>query len=76
MLKGEAENMVRRAIEDLQGEMASQQGDAAQAAPVFTDAQVQVLASVCMRICGRMIEEALASWRPGVPGSKPSFFTD
>ena len=62
MLKSEAEGMIRRSLEEHGGQ--------------FTDEQIKALAEVIMKICGRMIEEALASWRPGVPGSKPSFFTD
>jgi hypothetical protein len=54
--------MVKRAMEDTEAQ--------------FTDEQVQALTQMIMKICGRIIEEALASWRPGVPGSRPSFFTD
>ena len=62
MLKSEAEGMIRRALEENQAQL--------------TDEQIQALAQVIMKICGRMIEEALSSWRPGVPGSRPSFFTE
>ena len=62
MLRSEAEQMVRRAMEDCEAK--------------FTEEQVAALTQMIMKICGRTIEEALASWRPGVPGSRPSFFTD
>jgi hypothetical protein len=62
MLKSEAELMVRRSLEDNEAKL--------------TDEQIKALAEVIMKIAGRMIEEALASWRPGVPGSRPTFFTD
>ncbi len=62
MLKSEAELMVRRSLEENEAKL--------------TDEQIKALAEVIMKIAGRMIEEALASWRPGVPGSKPTFFTD
>ena len=62
MLKGEAELMIRRSLEENEAEL--------------TDEQIKALAEVIMKIAGRMIEEALATWRPGVPGSKPTFFTD
>jgi hypothetical protein len=91
MLKSEAENMVRRVIEELgrdpyyeqQGMVdpsadpaAAAPAPAAPSAPVFNDQQVEALAQIVMKIAGRMIEESLSSWRPGVPGSKPNFFTD
>ncbi len=62
MLKSEAETMVRRVLEDTKSEM--------------TDEQITTIAQIVVKICGRMIEEALASWRPGTPGSRPSFFMD
>jgi hypothetical protein len=87
MLKSEAENMVRRVIEELgrdpyyeqqsnQDPAAPAAAPQAPAAPVFNDQQVEALAQIVMKISGRMIEESLSSWRPGVPGSKPNFFTD
>lgn len=62
MLKSEAELMIRRSLEENEAQL--------------TEEQIKALAEVIMKIAGRMIEEALSSWRPGVPGSKPTFFTD
>ena len=62
MLKSEAENMIRRAMEENEAQQ-------------LTDEQIKALAEAMMKICGRMIEEALSTWRPGVPGSKPTFFS-
>ena len=61
MLKGVAERIVRRAMEDTGAE--------------FTDEQVQALGMMCMKIAGRLVEEMAASWKPR-PGSKPTFFAD
>lgn len=61
MLKSQAEQMIRRAMEETGAQ--------------FTDEQVQALATVIMRIAGRLVEEAVASWRPK-PGSRPTFFSD
>lgn len=62
MLKSEAETMVRRAIENTGGQ--------------FTEEQIHALAQMVMKIAGRIVEEAFASYKPGVPGSRPSFFTE
>jgi hypothetical protein len=62
MLKSEAEQMIRRAVEETEAK--------------FTEEQINCIAQIVMKITGRMIEEALASWRPGVPGSRPNYFTD
>ena len=62
MMKSEAEGMIRRALEENEAQL--------------TDQQIAALAQAMLKICGRVIEEALASWRPGVPGSRPSFFTE
>ena len=62
MLKTEAENAVRRIMEETGAQ--------------FTDEQISALVQMIIKICGRMMEEALSSWRPNVPGSKPNFFTD
>ncbi len=61
MLKSDAEHIVRRAIEDTGAE--------------FTDAQVQALAQLTLKIAGRLVEEAVASWKPG-SGSRPFFFSE
>ena len=61
MLKSEAEHMLRRACEDTGAE--------------FTDEQIQAISLAMMKIAGRLVEEAIASWRPK-PGSRPNFFTD
>lgn len=61
MMKSEAEQMIRRTLEDEGGEM--------------TDEEISRLAQIIMKICGRMIEEAFSSWRPSNPGGKPNFFT-
>jgi hypothetical protein len=77
MLRSEAENMVRRAIEDTLADYTPEQIAAmGPAGTLFTDVQITAMASMVTRITGRMIEEAFSSWRPGVPGSKPTFFTD
>lgn len=62
MLKSEAENMIRRVLEETGAQ--------------FTDEQVLALAQAIMKISGRIVEEAFASFRPGVQGSRPSFFTE
>ena len=62
MLKTEAENFVRSTMEETGAQ--------------FTDEQIEAMVITIMKICGRMIEEALSSWRPNVPGSRPTFFTD
>ncbi|HEY9869712.1 MAG TPA: hypothetical protein V6D08_11145 [Candidatus Obscuribacterales bacterium] len=61
MLKSDAEHIVRRAMEETGAE--------------FTDEQVKALAVLVMKIAGRLVEEATASWRAR-PGSKPTFFSD
>ncbi len=61
MLKGDAERIIRRAMEETGAE--------------FTEQQVEALCMICMRISGRIVEEMAASWKPR-PGSKPTFFTD
>jgi len=60
MLRSEAEHIIRPAMEDTGAE--------------FTDEQIQALSTTIMKIAGRLVEEAVASWRR--PGSKPTFFTD
>jgi len=62
MMKSEAEGMLRRALEENEAQL--------------TEQQIAALSQAILKICGRVIEEALSSWRPGVPGSKPSFFTE
>lgn len=63
MLKTEAENMIRRTLEESQP-------------PVeLSEEQITFFANIIMKIAGRMIEEALSSWRPS-SGGKPTFFVD
>jgi hypothetical protein len=62
MLKSDAERLVRRSLEENNAQ--------------FTDEQITALAEIVMRIAGRIVEEALASYRPGVQGSRPSYFSD
>ena len=57
MLKSEAEQMIRRTLEETGAEM--------------SDEEISLMAQVILKICGRMIEEALSTFRPG---SKASFF--
>ena len=61
MLKSEAEHMLRRALEETGAEL--------------TDEQVEALALAVLNIVNRIVEEALASYRPGVPGGRPNFFS-
>jgi hypothetical protein len=61
MLKSEAEHILRRASEDTGAE--------------FSEEQYQALSIAIMKIAGRLVEEAVASWRPR-PGSRPNFFTE
>lgn len=61
MLKSEAEQMVQRAAEE--------------AGASFTPEQLEALSTAILRIAGRLVEEALSSFKPGVQGSKPSFFS-
>lgn len=60
MLKCDAEHIIQRAMEETGAE--------------FTDQQVTAMAVLVMKIAGRLVEEAVASWR--TPGTKPSFFSD
>ena len=62
MLKSEAEQIVRRAMEETEAE--------------FTDEQIRCLGMALLKIAGRIVEEAMASYRPGVPGSRPSYYQD
>lgn len=61
MLKSEAERVVRRAIEDTKAN--------------FTEEQIQAICQITIKIASTVVEEALASWRPG-SSSKPHFFAD
>lgn len=58
MLKGEAERVIRRALEETNAE--------------FTEEQIQALCQIITKICNTTVEEALASWSPR--GGKPNFF--
>ena len=65
MLKSEAEHFVRRALEETGAQ--------------FTEEQIQALAYMIPKMVGRMVEEAMASMRPGTPGgptNKPHFYSD
>lgn len=59
MLRGDAERMIRRAMEENEAE--------------FSDEQIEALSTAILNIANRVVEEALASWRPS-GGGKPSFF--
>lgn len=59
MLKSDAERKVRRAIEDYSAE--------------FSEEQIEALSDMILKIASTVVEEALASWKPG-PGGRPSFF--
>lgn len=59
MLKGEAERVIRRAMEDTKAE--------------FTEEQIQALSAIITKIAATTVEEALASWSPR-GGGKPNFF--
>ena len=59
MLKGEAERMVRRAIEESEAQ--------------FTEEQIEALSKMILNVANRVVEEALASWSPR-GGGKPNFF--
>jgi len=61
MIKSEAETMIKRAMEETGAE--------------FTEQQVQALAQATLKIAGRLVEEAIASWR-AKPGSRPMFFSE
>ncbi|MBX9878178.1 MAG: hypothetical protein K2Y22_06925 [Candidatus Obscuribacterales bacterium] len=61
MLKSEAEQMVQRAVEET--------------GATFTPEQTEALAIAILKIAGRLMEEALATFKPGVPGSKPNFYS-
>ncbi|MBX9770236.1 MAG: hypothetical protein K2X29_02635 [Candidatus Obscuribacterales bacterium] len=61
MLKSEAEQMVLRVAEETGAS--------------FTPEQSEAIATAILKIAGRLIEEALSSYKPGVPGSKPNFFS-
>ena len=61
MLKSEIERVFRRCVEESKAE--------------FTEAQIQCIVLAMNKICGRIVEEALASYRPGSSG-RPGFFAD
>jgi hypothetical protein len=62
MLKSEAEQMIRRVLEDNPGyEM--------------TEEQIAVMAQIIVKIAGRMIEEAVSTMRSGQPGKPSQFFS-
>lgn len=63
MLKTEAEQMIRRTLEESE--------------PPYemSEEQISAMAQIIMKICGRMIEEAISSWKPNTQGGKPTFFS-
>lgn len=61
MLKSEAERIIERAAEDCGAE--------------FSETQIKALAIAITKVAGRLVEEAMASWK-AKPGSRPSFFSD
>ncbi|MBX9571105.1 MAG: hypothetical protein K2X77_19570 [Candidatus Obscuribacterales bacterium] len=61
MLKSEMDRMFRRCIEETKAE--------------FTEEQIQCIILAMNKICGRMVEEALASFRPG-SGGRSGYFAD
>lgn len=65
MLKSEAEHFVRRAMEETGAQ--------------FTEEQVQALAYIVTKIAGRMVEEAIASYKPtgpSGPGGRSQYFSE
>jgi hypothetical protein len=62
MLKGEAEQMIRRTREE-------------QGKEPMSEEEVSFLADIIMKIASRIVEEAVANWNTNKPGSKPSFFS-
>lgn len=61
MLKSEAEKLFRRQMEETKAE--------------FSDQQVECIVQSMMKICGRMVEEAMASNRSS-GGKRPGYFAD
>lgn len=61
MLKGEAEQMIRRSCEEHEKQM--------------TEEEIAFMAEIIMKIASRIVEEAVANWNTNKPGSKPSFFS-
>lgn len=60
MLKGEAEQMIRRVCEEHKKEM--------------DDKEVEFLAEIVLKIAGRIVEEAVTNMSSSRPGGKPGFF--
>ncbi|HEY9787060.1 MAG TPA: hypothetical protein V6D17_16830 [Candidatus Obscuribacterales bacterium] len=60
MLKSEAERVIRKYMEEHKAQ--------------FTEEQIAALAEICIKIASTVVEEALASYSPGKPGSRPQFF--
>ncbi len=61
MFKSEAEQVIKRLMEETKAE--------------FTDEQVACLAKAIIKITGIMLEEATAAMRNQAPGSPPKFFS-
>lgn len=61
MLKSEAEKIFRRNMEDTNAQ--------------FSEEQIQCLVAALMKISGRIVEEALSSYKPG-SGGRPTYFAD
>ncbi|MCA9801509.1 MAG: hypothetical protein KC777_05960 [Cyanobacteria bacterium HKST-UBA02] len=60
MLKSDADRIIRRAMEENGAE--------------FTEEQIAALSQSILKIAATMVEEALATFKPGGPGSRPQFF--
>jgi hypothetical protein len=60
MLKGEAEQMIRRVCEDQKREM--------------DDKEIEFLAEVVLKIASRIVEEAVTNMSSNRPGGKPGFY--
>ena len=60
MYKSEAEQVIRKTLEETKA--------------TFTEEQIQALGKIVTKIASQIVEEAFASYRPG-SSSKPSFFS-
>ncbi|MBZ0189023.1 MAG: hypothetical protein K8F91_22450 [Candidatus Obscuribacterales bacterium] len=60
MLKSDAERIIRRSIEETGAE--------------FTEEQIAALSQMILKIAATMVEEALSTFKPSGPGSRPQFF--
>lgn len=60
MLKSEAERIIKRVSEETNAQ--------------FTEEQMAALSEIIIRVASTIVEEALATYSPGKPGSRPQFF--